>query len=325
MSKPDSKELFKENQVIVVQGRPALITNIGGDGTVPNSSTINYAFVNGEGGLETGGHFHAWEPGVQHVDFAKVRTVVELPPEWQERAIEYDKEQQANKKLSPVDDYEPEEHPSYGTVQVHRCSGHASLFMSPFRHQNYIALSIHRASLHRSCANDRTYSTRALVEVDLSEAQWARLVSSAGQGEGTPCTINRIGGESMPECPEQMEVEKFHKDTDRLMAKSAASLSDAIKDMRALMDKPSVTKAERKAMLDKLNSAQQALTDGLPFVATQIRERMEHVVSEGKTEIEAFFQQTVQKLGMNQLQGSPIDTAKLAPALPPKPEEPEKH
>jgi hypothetical protein len=312
MGKPESEKLFKEGQVIVVNGRAALITNIGGDGTT-NSSIINYNFINGDGTLAHGGHFQPWEKGIKHIDFAKVRTLVELPPEWEQRAIEYDKKQPTKTML---DDWDPEEHPSYGTIQVGRCSGHTALFMSPFKHHNYMTLSIHRATKHRSLANDRTFHGRELIEVMLSEAQWARMLSSAGVGEGTPCTLNHVAGSMVPPCPEQVEVEKFHADTKRYMEKSSECLDDAIKAMQGLMDKPSVTKAERKEVLSKLTFAKQHLTSGLPFVATQIRERMEHIVCEGKTEIEAFFQRQVQRLGLKQLQtAAPVEF--IPQALPP--------
>ena len=309
--KPDSDDIYEEGQVIVVcdeknGDRPALITNIGGDGSVKGDTTIHYSFINGDGTLSNhSGYFHSWQKGYKHLDFAKVWTMVKLPEDWEKRAIEYDK---AQPKKSTLDDWDPEEHPSYGTVRIGHISGHTSLFMSPFRHQNYMSLSISRATKHRSLANDRTFSHRELIEVLFSEAQWGRLVSGAGMREGTPCTINHVAGQSMPDCPEQVEVEKFHADTKRYMEKSAACLDEAIKAVEALMDKPSVTKAERKELLGKLTAARKGLTDSLPFVATQIRERMEHIVSEGKTEIETFFHKTIQRLGLKQLQDkSPIE------------------
>jgi hypothetical protein len=310
--KRDKDALYEEGQVIVIPDavvgdRPALVTDVEGG----SYGTVHYAFINGDGTTGRCGHFPAYQKGIKHVDFAKVWTQVQLPPEWKERAVEYDK-RKADEK-SPLDDWEPEEHPSYATVRIGRVSGHTQLFMSPFKHQHYMTLSIHRATKHRSLANDRTFSEmRDVVEVSMSEAQWARLVSSVGNGEGTPCTISRIGGEILPECPEQVEVEKFHEDTKRYMEKSAESLNDAINMAETLMGKPSVTKAERKELLGRLTAAKAHLTSGLPFVATQLRERMEHIVSDGKTEIEAFFQRQVQKLGLNRLQATPpIEFAKL--------------
>jgi hypothetical protein len=156
------------------------------------------------------------------------------------------------------------------------------------------------------------------VEISLSEAQWARLVSSAGNGEGTPCTISRIGGALVPDCPEQVEIEKFHEDTAKLMSKAAENLESAIRSVQAILEKPSVTKAERKELLGRLLTARAHLADGLPFVATQLRERMEHIVSEGKTEIEAFFQRTMERLGARQLREAPIETSGLLSAKPPR-------
>jgi hypothetical protein len=315
MSQPRSNELFKEGQAIVVKGRPALITNIGGDGSLKNDNTIHYNFINGDGSLSAhSGYCQPYDPDIKHIDFAEVRTTVKLPADWEKRAIEYDKAKASEKSV--LDDWDPEFHPSYGTVRVGRCTGHTQLFMSPFKHQHYMVLSIHRSSKHRSLANDRTFSNNELIEVAFSEAQWARLVSSAGIGEGTPATIQHVAGEMMPSCPEQADIEKFHEDTKRYTAKGAESLDAAIKMATELLDKPSVSKAERKELLGKLTAARGSLTDALPFVATQLRERMEHIVSEGKTEIEAFFQRQVQRLGLKQIQSSPIAMGLLPSGVP---------
>lgn len=301
MSRVATDDLYEEGQVVVVSGRPALITGVDG-------SQVHFKFVSSDGLLGTGGHFKSYDEGVKHIDFAKIVTRVELPPEWESAAIEYDKP-----KKSVLDDWEPESHPAYGTVHVGRVSGHTQLFMSPFKHQNYMSLSIQRTTKHRSLAEDRTFSSHELIQINMSEAQWARMVSSAGMGAGTPCTINHVAGKMMPACPQQQDIEKFHKDTERYAEKAAEALDAAIATMQSLLDKPSVTKAERRAVLDKLTSARLSLTSGLPHVVSMLRERMEHVVSEGKTELESFFQRTASRMGLTAAQ-SPLEMPLLPPA-----------
>lgn len=322
----DSKKLFQEGQVIVVHGQPCLITGIGGDGSTNDTETVHFHAIASDGTLSgptpSNGWLYPWnakEKGYEgHIDFAQAGTVVKLPPEWQKRVVEYELAEKA--KPSPIDDWEPETHPSYGSVYVGRVSGHTQLFMSPFKHQHYMTLTIRRSTKHRGHANDRIHASEQLIEVALSEAQWARFVSCAGGNyEGVPCTIERVGGEQMPRCPEQVEVERFHLDVRRKLEKSAEALDAAVEQVQKLLEQPSVTKAERKELLGKLKTARAHLADGLPFIAEQLRERMEHIVEEGKTEVEAFFQRMVERLGLKQLVGASPVELKVLPKRTPAP------
>lgn len=320
-------ESFSEGQVVAIpvkdkdgkeELRPALITNIGGDGTT-YSSEINYNFIEADGNLGRGGHTQPYlTKDWQHLDFCKVRTVVDMPPDWTKVATEFDRRYEEQKKNSPIDDWEPETHPSYGVVTVSRIQGSQSLFMSPFRHQHSMRLSVKRATKHRGLSNDRTFSGIELIEVGMSEAQWARLLSAAGQGEGVPCTLTYVGGQQMPDCPEQVEIEKFHADVERDAAEAASALDEAEKLAEALLDDKAPTKEKRKALLARIHASRMKLENGMPFVAKQMRERMEHIVAEGKTEIEAFAQKTLQQAGLERLRGERVESPVNFLPEPPK-------
>lgn len=300
-------KIFKENQVVEIQGRPALITRLGDDGELidkrRDKDTLYYAFIEADGSLGHGGYLPSYRTeGVKHIDYANVRTVVDLPPDWQQVATDYDKAQAAKPKTSfeEMENHEPERHPSYGVVEISRYSGHSSLFCSPFKHQHYMGLRIKRAVKTRRLSNDNasTAGEVDLIHIAMSEAQWAKMISSAGIGGGTPCTIERLGAQQMPSCPEQEDIEKFHDDIKAAAEKASESLTLAVKQAAALLASPTATKAQRKEVLDAITKAQRQMTDTIPFVATQLQERMEHIVSEGKIEIEAFAQRTLLQTGL---------------------------
>ncbi len=301
-------QIFEVDQVILVPLkkdkatlRPALITRIGDD--TGKGNTIHYSFISPEGTLSGGGDYmEPWNTdGVKHIDFAKVRTVVDLPPEYAERAVEYDKtvlKQQAKYK-EVVNEWEPESHPSYAVVEVSRVSGSQSLFMSPFDHQHSLRLRIRRAEKSRSLSNDHSFGGgQELIEIGMSEAQWARMLSSAGIGSGVPCTLMRLGGQLVPDCPSQPDVERFHEDIKRNALKANEKLKEALDAATALLADKAPTKEKRAHVQDLISTAYRANTDAIPFVAEQLRERMEHIVAEGKTEIEAFTQQTLIATGL---------------------------
>lgn len=300
---PRLKSQFEEGKVIAVNGKAALIT-----ATHDDYSRIEYCFIEGDGSLGDPGHFKAWEADkmdIKHIDFAKVRTVVDLPPEWKERAVAYDaeKEEKRAAERKRLDQSEPELHPSYGQVVVSRVSGHTSLFGSPFKHQYYITLSIGRSSRERSLGRDWHFGGMrgGLIEIAMSESQWAHMISSVGQGGGVPCTLQYVGGQPQAECPDQMEVERFHADIDKDMKDAAAFMTDALAKMQALVEDKSPTKEKRKEALSALINVGRKLEDSAPWIAKQLRERMDTIVNEAKTEVEAYVVRTIVDSGIQKL------------------------
>lgn len=306
------KKRFRKGQVIVVNERAALITRIGGDDG--KSDTVDYSFVESDGSL-AGGHYFRGEyemKEVKMIDFAKVRTVVDLPPEWSERARAYElKTKQAkDDRAELLGEWEPETHPSYGFVQVSRTSGHAALFGSPFTHQHYMTLSIGRSTRQRSHGRDWHFGGMhgELVEIALSEAQWAHMVSSVGMGGGVPCTLQYVGGQPMERCPEQEDVERFHEDIEKDARAAMKFMNDAIEKMQALADDKAPTKEKRKEVLGALVTAQRKMADAAPYMVKSLSEHMDKVVQSAKTEVEAYVHATIVESGIQRLaevNGSP--------------------
>lgn len=306
MGKNEEKR-FKKGDVIVVGDRPALITQVGGDGSTNDTTTVNYDFIDADGGLSNGHYFRGeYEmTEVKKIDFAQVRTVVDLPPDWQQMAHAYEtrKEEKAVARRELLGEWEPETHPSYGFVQVSRVSGHNALFGSPFKHQHFMTLTIGRSTRERSLGRDWHFGglSHGLVEVALSEAQWAHMVSSVGMGGGVPCTLRYVGNEAMEPCPEQAEVERFHEDIQRDTEHAMKFMQDAITKMQALADDKAPTKEKRKEVLSALVTAQKKLIDSAPFVVKQLTEHMDTVVHAAKTEVEAYVHSTIVEAGIQKL------------------------
>jgi hypothetical protein len=306
MSGMGTEKKFKTGQVIVIDERAALITRVGGDDG--KSASIDYSFIESDGNLGHGHHFKDWEAekrGIKFIDFAKVRTVVDLPPEWREQAHAYETRTDAAaiERREVLGEWEPETHPSYGFVQVSRVSGHNALFASPFKHQHFMTLTIGRSTRQRSLGRDWHFGglTHGLVEIALSEAQWAHMVSSVGMGGGVPCTLRYVGGARMEDCPEQADVERFHDDIERDAKAAMKFMNAALAKMQALADDKAPTKEKRKEVLAELQRAQKAMTDSAPFMVKQLHEHMDKVVHAAKTEVEAYVHSTIVEAGIQKL------------------------
>jgi len=106
-----------------------------------------------------------------------------------------------------------EQHPAYAQIGANRVSGGAYLYGSDFKHQHYITIQIHDSELHRQLSGDRAHSKRRLIEIAMSEAQWATFVSSLNQGGGVQCTLEftpeggRIWVRMSPEDTDRFRIE----------------------------------------------------------------------------------------------------------------------
>lgn len=301
------KKQFKKGDVIAVGDRPALIRRVGGDGTTHDTSTIYYDFIESDGNLSNGHYFRGeYEmKDVKKIDFAKVRTVVDLPPDWQARAVAFEQKTKAarNERAELLGEWEPETHPAYGQVQVSRVSGHTSLFGSPFKHQHYMTLSIGRSSRQRSHGRDWNFGGihGELIEIALSEAQWAHMVSSVGMGGGVPCTLQYVGGQRQDDCPEQAEIERFHDDIEKDAQHAMKFMAVAMEKMKALIDDKAPSKEKRKEVLEALSTAQRKMSDSAPFMVKQLTEHMDKVVLAAKTEVESYVHATIVESGIQKL------------------------
>lgn len=95
-------------------------------------------------------------------------------------------------------DREEIEHPAFGMIHASRISGQRNLFMVDYPQGHFVRLTIAPATLIRDLSNDWVHSRAyPLIEVDLSEVQWARMISSMNT-TGVPCTLNQYADPKHP-------------------------------------------------------------------------------------------------------------------------------
>ncbi len=190
-------------------------------------------------------------------------------------------------------------HPAFGQIGASRVNGHVNLYDSDFTHQHYITVSITRSELHRNLSRDRHFGTEEVIEVALSEAQWASFVSSMNIGSGVPCTIARHEGKLIPGLPSpQNPAHQFKAEIEKTMADIQAALGSLASDLDGPMSKTKV--AELRKELEWLSHR---LTGSTGFVADKFDEHVEHTVERAKTEINAYTTALVMRTGLEALQG----------------------
>jgi hypothetical protein len=182
-------------------------------------------------------------------------------------------------------------HPAFGQISVFRSSGHSHLYGSEFAHQHTIRLRINPSVLHRQLSDDRMQAISVpLIEVCMSEAQFAHAITSVGLGEGTPCTITSLHGQSIPGLPApKPKTEQFAHESQARFDKAVALMQE----VAGLIDASKLSQKDKAALTRKLQQAKQEIGDNQDFVADRFAEYMETVVEKGRMEINAYATQTL--------------------------------
>ncbi len=203
-------------------------------------------------------------------------------------------------KDDPINDT-VERHPAYAQIGAMRVSGGAYLYGSDFRHQHYITIQIHDSVLHRQLSGDRPHAGKRLIEIAMSEAQWATFVSSLNQGSGVQCTLEYTREEGLVPPIAQPKDRKLQFSKEMIERFDMAVR--ALKDLAAQIDESPLSGKKKKALKDQLRTAERNLTPNMEFVAERFDEHMEHTVERAKSEVNAYAQHTLGDLAQMALRG----------------------
>ncbi|WP_428383754.1 hypothetical protein [Nevskia ramosa] len=200
-----------------------------------------------------------------------------------------------------------ESHPAYAMIGIYHRSGGGHLFGSDFKHQNSVAIKICKADLRRGHANDWYFGGREIIEVVLSEAQYASMVGHPNSGSGVPCTLSHVNGQEVPGLPApKRRTDQFASDATQTLQNAA----NALAALREQIGGSGLSSKKQAALLSTLEQARMNIGCNLTFVADQFDAHMEKVVVAAKTEINAHAMNTIHRLGMEAIaQGAALPAA----------------
>lgn len=210
-------------------------------------------------------------------------------------------------------------HPSYGLVQFSHRHGSPKLFGSALNQhltQNYVTLSIRKATLIREEGNpDRHYGSISgdLIEVNMTAAQFAELLTTMNIGMGVPCTISRLNNQRVEDPPAlPSEAENLREDFKISLEKHVKELQDeTLPRIREIVAKKNLNKADQAEILAAFQRVVRQAVDNAPFALDLFQESTEKVVAAAKTEIDAFMRAAVVQAGLEALQGKGTETPQL--------------
>lgn len=192
------------------------------------------------------------------------------------------------------------DHPAFGQIRASRVTTTgAGLYGSDFPHRSFLSITVTRSQLQRGLSHDRYSAREQLIEVHLSEAQWATFISSLNLGEGVPCTLDWLPGEPLPGiAPLVDKVAQFKAEASEDLTEAEARIDEAL----ALVRSGKLRKGELESLLIQ---AKNHMTGGVDFVAKTFGEHVETTVENARVEIEAYVTGAVQRAGLQALGAAP--------------------
>ena len=193
-----------------------------------------------------------------------------------------------------------------GIVSFSRINGSKKLYMSNLNNATWISLRIHEAKENNSFGEKKAYPTsnRPLVELDLSAAQFAELLTTMNVGNGVPCTLRYLNNEKI----DQSGLEEEEKSIDvgkKYFQNSVKEFSETITAMTDDFLKRSedikMNKKDKENLKWIFNKINQEILSNMPFYVTQFEETAKKVLTESKAEIDAFITGGIVKAGLDAL------------------------
>jgi hypothetical protein len=177
-----------------------------------------------------------------------------------------------------------------GASRVSSSPPGAALFDSDIRHQHYVVVRLKRALRRRGLNRDWLGGREEIVEVAMSEAQWASFVSTMNVGDGVPCTIEHVDREAMPGVEHDPRLAVSMDEVGRAAEKAVEEIQAAFSAYQE-----NKTKANRQTLEYAIKNA----PGNMRFAANSLSEHAENVVQRARADIEAMVVSKAEQLGID--------------------------
>jgi hypothetical protein len=207
-----------------------------------------------------------------------------------------------------------ETHPSYGCIGLNQSSGRGVLFGSEVVHQHFISLTISEARRVVDEPREFVMPERELIQVEMTQAQFAEMITSPNRGGGTPCTIARFTGDDGEPWvhprhggrPSPPDPEPYTQRYKSAMGERADKVVEFIAKAKSMIDelmdgKTKPTKATLGALQSALHMAKMNIESNLPYVMEEMEEGIEKRMATAINEFESYVAFSLQTKGLQHL------------------------
>lgn len=192
-----------------------------------------------------------------------------------------------------LNEHGDEVHPAFGFIHASRITSNPPqvLFDSDIKHSQFVRIQVTRAKRKRDLHRDWLFGThQSLIEVVLSEAQWASFVSSMNTS-GVSCTLTRTEKDGdLPGLPYDPRLAASTKEVHEAADEAFARIKEAMATYEG---------AKTAGNLRNLKSSIENATGNVDFASKQLVEHAENVVEKSRADIEAMLVTHARQLGID--------------------------
>ena len=186
------------------------------------------------------------------------------------------------------------EHPSFALISASRVTGGMNLNGSDFKSNTFITLKIKKSHIDYHLSREWHHEDQELIEVCMTEAQWATFISSLNAGSGVPATITFLQGERIPSLPEpKPREENFSKDLNDNFEKAFEKL----KELQVQVQSSGLSKKKVEEFERTIAAIKSSISGSTKFVADSFDEHMEKTVERAKCEVLAYMTHQSSRIG----------------------------
>ena len=187
-------------------------------------------------------------------------------------------------------------HPSFGMLSFNRThGGHSNLFGSSIQHNDTIHMVLKEGVVIRGLNDDRYVGEDEILEVEMSQSQFAELITSMNVGTGIPCTIKYLRGKGRINeadfINKRQQITNEFKESMNERMSDAKEFYDEVKEL--FTTKKSIGKGDREMILRRLANVTQCIESSSKFIFDQFQNQIDKTITEAKGEIEAFAQNKI--------------------------------
>jgi hypothetical protein len=208
---------------------------------------------------------------------------------------------------STFSEHGEEQHPAWMTIGAARVSHGPPgtyLFDSDIRHQHTMRVTIRMAGRRRDLHHDWIHGGREVLEIEMSEAQWASFVSTTNVGTGVPCTgvfagkmpIEEWG--YIPSFPFESRFAVTMGETRRAAHEAFDEIQEALAAYVTALENKAGAK-ERNAALDELKGVVRNAVPNVNYAGKRVTEHGETVVNKMKSDIEGYVLAVARQLDLD--------------------------
>lgn len=186
-------------------------------------------------------------------------------------------------------------HPRFAVATMHRVNGNAQLFGSMLTdHFGYVVLEVRTAKEIVNDTGESTFTSiggENVVQIHLSNAQFAELITNMNNASGVPVTMSVRDGKLLPSFPR--EDRSISRKAGHVVERKVEDVKKKILELSGkvnqVVEASGISKTKGKLIQDEVGTVVQEMLNSLPYIATTIDESIRNSASAAKIEVGALF------------------------------------